>query len=58
MSEANWASEEEDNDSVGECPVHTNGNERTLEEELADARKGYNTLLNHCGNFKKDIQAL
>jgi hypothetical protein len=58
MSKVKWASKEEDSDSVGEYQVHTNGNECTLEEELVAARKGYNTLLSHCGNFKREIQEL
>jgi hypothetical protein len=58
MSKANWASEEEDNDSIGKYQVSNHEDERTLEEALAHTRKEYKKLWDHCGNFKKEIQAL
>jgi hypothetical protein len=48
--EANWAREEEDNDSVGQYEVCTNGSECILlEEELAEGKKAYNILLAQWG---------
>jgi hypothetical protein len=47
MSKAKWASEEEDNDSVSEYEVCTNGSAECtlLEDEVVEGKKAYNTLL-------------
>ena len=60
ISEAKWASEEEDNGSVSEYEECNNGTaERTmLEEEVAEGKKAYNTLLAQWGDLKRETQEL
>jgi hypothetical protein len=61
MSEAEWASEEEDEESIVEYQVSNHEDPRKkkdLEIELDNTRKDYEQVWNHCSNLKKEVQAL